>query len=312
MATELLVVLGRASLVLSLAALVALALRTPLRRGFGAHRAYAIWLVAPFALAGGFMPAPRGSGPQHLLEAAGSGVQALLKAAPFGDILAFLWLAGFCLSLVLALRRHGRFMEDIRAGRAGPAVVGVIRPRLVTPLDFQAQFAPRVQLLIRAHERVHMERGDARWNALATLLQALFWFNPITHIAARAMKLDQELACDAAVVDRFPEDRRVYAKALLGAQALGAASPLGCYWTSGRVHPLVTRLGAIVNRSGGAQRDGLWIALSLSLWTGAFAAAWALQPPDRALDKHAVQYVHYTRSMAGSPGAVWRIAINPD
>jgi len=313
MANELLAILYRTNLALSFAVLVALALRAPLRRGFGPQRAYAIWLIAPLALVGAFMPTPRGSGPRHLIEAAANSAQAFfLKAPSTQDVLVAVWLAGVGLNLMLAAHRHGRFMAEIRQGRAGPAIVGLIRPRLVTPSDFRTTFSPRVQVLIRAHERVHMERDDARWNALAALLQALLWFNPLIHIGVRAMKLDQELACDARVIDQFPEDRRTYAQALLSAQTLGAASPLGCHWMSSRVHPLVTRIGAIANRSGSIERDGLWIALSLSLWVGGFAVAWAAQPPDRTLDKHAIQYVRYAGGAPGSPKAIWRIAVNPD
>ena len=313
MAIEFLAILGRANLVLTLVGLVMLALRAPLRRGFGPQRAYTIWLVAPFALVGGVMPAPRGSGPQHLLEAAGRSVQTLLSKTPsVQEMLVTAWFVGVFLSLMLVAQRHVRFMADIRAGRAGPAIIGVIRPRLVTPSDFKAQFAPRVQSLIRAHERVHMERNDARWNALAALLQALFWFNPIVHLAVRAMKLDQELACDAMVIERFPQDRRIYAQALLSAQDLGAMSPLGCHWISVRVHPLVARIGAIANPSRAIEREGLWIALSLCLWVSAFVASWGVQPPDRALDRHAIQYVRYLGGAPVASGAIWRIAINPD
>jgi len=313
MTNDLLGMLARANLVLTLASLAAFALRAPLRRWFGPQRAYAIWLIVPLALLGGFMPAPRGSGPQRLLETAGGVIETFMARAPSAlDLLLGVWIAGAVFSLALAARRHARFMAAAQSGRAGPAIIGVIRPRLVTPLDFRARFTPREQRLIRAHERVHMERHDARWNALAVLAQALFWFNPLIRLAVRAMKLDQEVACDAAVIDLFPQDRLAYAKALVSAQHLGAASPLGCHWASRRRHPLVMRLGVIADRPKAAPRSALWIALSLILWPGALVAAWAAQPPDRTVDRHAVQYAHYVGRLPGVPAAAWTIAVNPD
>jgi len=313
MANDLFAILGRANLVLTLSALVACALRTPLRRWFGAQRAYAIWLIVPLALVGGFMPAPRGSGPERLLETVDGAVQAYLTQIPSAlDVVLFIWVAGVCVSLVIATRRHARFRAEVEAGQAGPAIIGVVRPRLVTPADFRARFSSHEQVLIRAHERVHIERYDARWNALAVLVQALLWFNPLIHLAVRAMKLDQEVACDAAVIDLFPQDRLTYAKALISAQPPAATSPLGCHWASGRVHPLVARLGVIADRSETVQRNGLWVAMSLTLWSGALVTAWAAQPPDRTVDRHAVQYAHYAGRLAGATIAAWTIAVNPD
>mgnify|MGYP000087070976 CR=1 FL=1 len=53
----------------------------------------------------------------------------------------------------------------MRAGRAGPAVVGVLKPRIVTPDDFTGLYTPREQLVVLAHERTHIARHDARANA---------------------------------------------------------------------------------------------------------------------------------------------------
>src|SRR5690606_17264510 len=95
----------------------------------------------------------------------------------------------------------------------------------------------RERALILAHEEVHRRRGDAWINGFAAALQALNWFNPLLHHAVGRFRLDQELACDAAVIARFPEARRHYADAMLKAQLAGQPRqelwlPVGCTWPS--------------------------------------------------------------------------------
>src|SRR6185503_20979525 len=98
------------------------------------------------------------------------------------------------------------------------AVVGALDPHVVVPSDFEARFDAEERVLVLAHEWAHLRRQDARVNALVALLQCAFWFNPLVHLAARAIRMDQELACDAAVIAQFPEARRRYAEAMLKTQ----------------------------------------------------------------------------------------------
>src|SRR5690606_9610252 len=118
------------------------------------------------------------------------------------------WLVGAVLGLALLTAAQLRFLARVRERKAGPAVVGFAWPRMVTPADYERRFTPEEREVVRAHERAHIDRQDPRANALAAVLQAVNWFNPLVHLAARHMRLDQELACDAAVVRRFPLARR--------------------------------------------------------------------------------------------------------
>ena len=72
--------------------------------------------------------------------------------------------------------------------------------------------------------------------------QCLAWFNPQVHLAVHVARLDQELACDAAVMRRRPRERVLYAKTLLKTQLAGAPLPLGCYWPARGRHPLEVRV----------------------------------------------------------------------
>jgi len=161
---------------------------------------------------------------------------------------------------------------------AGPAVVGVLRPRIVTPADFEARFAAKERGLILAHESVHLRRGDARVNALAAAGQCLGWFNPLVHLAAHRMRIDQELACDATVLGEAPAHRRLYAEVLLKTQLASQALPLGCHWPPTSDHPLKERIAMLKSPLPAPARRTLGFAAVALLGLGTACAAWAAQP----------------------------------
>jgi beta-lactamase regulating signal transducer with metallopeptidase domain len=67
------------------------------------------------------------------------------------------------------------------------------------------------------------------------------WFNPLVHLAAAVSRLDQELACDAAVLEGRSSLRRAYAQVLLKVSA-GPRGPLACSLSAeGRVLELRLR-----------------------------------------------------------------------
>ncbi len=110
------------------------------------------------------------------------------------------------------------------------------------------------------------------------VIQCLNWFNPLVHLAARLMRVDQELACDEAVVNRFPNARRAYAEVLMKAQMAVLPLPLGCYWPSRSQHPLVERVAMLKRARVGRTRWRTGAVVLGCLWAGAGLAAWASQP----------------------------------
>ncbi|MBW8847770.1 MAG: M56 family metallopeptidase [Burkholderiales bacterium] len=159
-----------------------------------------------------------------------------------------LWVGGSLLVTTVQAARQWRLARlgiQLPAG-SSPALVGLWRPRIALPADFERRFAPAERELIFAHEQVHRERLDNLWNLLACTLTALHWWNPLAWWAARRMRADQELACDAAVLASRPGDVADYSRALLAAHDLTAhGAPLASRW--GTAHPLVERI-AMLNR----------------------------------------------------------------
>jgi beta-lactamase regulating signal transducer with metallopeptidase domain len=276
MATEVLLALIRANVAVSAAIAAVLLLRAQARGLFGPQVAYALWLAVPAALLGALFNASDSAGP----TGAATGVARVWLARPsHAEGLLTLWLIGVGVALALVIWSQLRFLAAARAGRAGPAITGIVHARLVVPADFAERFTPEERRLVRAHERAHMDRLDVRANAWAVLIQCLGWFNPALHLAARAMRLDQELACDATVIARLPRERRRYAETLLKTGLVQVGLPLGCHWAARGAHPLEARIGMLTRPTPPPARRDAGKAALVALAIAALCAAWAVQPP---------------------------------
>ena len=79
---------------------------------------------------------------------------------------------------------------------ATPAVVGLVRPRLVVPLHFFTSFDTQERRWILLHELAHIRRRDLWWLAFERLSGILFFYHPALWLSGRATRHFRELACD--------------------------------------------------------------------------------------------------------------------
>ncbi|QOW20068.1 TonB family protein [Lysobacter ciconiae] len=294
-AAEFAMLLGRAALASSVAIALVWLLRRPLRRGFGAASAYAAWLAVPASLVAvlaplaGFSLQPHWIGALAALPTAATAAPASPSPVDPAELLLAIWIAGVAAMAVhfaLQQRRFHRALGHVHERADGtrqasvaeglPAAMGLWRPRIVVPLDFDQRYNDEQRELMRAHESTHIRRGDLQVNAFAAGLRCLFWFNPLVHVAAVHFRHDQQLACDQRVMARYPQSRRAYGEAMLKTQLAGQPLPLGCHW--GYSHPLKERIEMLKQPVVGLPR---WIAgtvavtaLTLAMGVG----AWAAQP----------------------------------
>ncbi len=247
---------------LTLALVLVFALRRFVRRWLGAGSAYGLWVLVPIALIATLLPNSQPSLELISLDASilpgaqtASG-DVIQPAAAGPDWLLYAWLTGAIASLVLMLVQELRFRTSLgplkpcsdgcwRAVRplASPALIGLFRPRIVVPPDFEQRWNSRQRELVLAHERAHARRGDPWANGLAALLCAIFWFHPLCWLGLKRFRADQEIACDARVLREHPHWPRSYAEALLVPVA-GSAST-ACRWSS--QHTLKERI-TMLNR----------------------------------------------------------------
>lgn len=312
MLADLIAALVRANLFTGLVVLVILALRIPARRYLGPHTAYVLWLAAPLAFISCLIPGAEAETDAAAAAAAAAASGPIFRALPPTvplSAVAAVWLVGVTISVGLVVLGQLRFLARARAGQAGPAVVGVICPRCVTPGDFRDTFTEPERALIRAHERAHIDRNDPKVNAAITAAQALCWFNPLVHVAAYYARLDQEFACDATVMSGRSRQRRLYAQTMLKTQMAAAHVPLGCHWIAAP-HPLETRIALLKAPAVGDIRrlTGAWIAAGAAMVSA--YATWAAQPasPPRP---HFVQAI-YTLPAAPMRAGWVVIRLTPD
>lgn len=282
MANDLLAALVHLNLAAAVAIAAVLVLRPLVRRHFGPEIAYRLWACVPAVGVAAMVPArqatrivPPGEGPHFdpVYLAAER-----LAHAPASLILA-LWLAGVGACVAVTAVRQLRFLRLARQGLAGPAVSGVVSPRIVMPADADERYSAEERALIRAHEHTHIVRGDPRANGFIALVQCLLWFNPLTHLAAHEARLDQELACDATVLAHRQPQKRRYAETLLKTQLGAVAAPLGCHWLAGHAaHPLEMRIAALRRPAPDYLRQDVGLAMTLCLVIVGALTAWVAQP----------------------------------
>ncbi|MBI1185811.1 MAG: hypothetical protein GC206_00465 [Alphaproteobacteria bacterium] len=308
MTPELIALALRLNLVLAAAVLIVLALRAPIRTAFGARIAYCLWALPPIAAAAALVPARAveiqlpldalaafaASSPQATEPASHDAASESWAHIGWPAILSVLWALGAAFAVTLIGVRQARYVRALGALaphpahgprvfraqslEAGPAVVGVLRPIIVTPADFDARYDACEQRAVIAHERTHLRRGDPLINAAASLVQSLFWFNPALHIGARALRIDQELACDEAVIAANAATRRVYAEAMLKAHPGLPLGPLGCAWPDTDFHRLKERI-AMLKRTSPSRTKLIIGASGVAVAALALGAvAWSAQP----------------------------------
>jgi len=334
MSEVLLPLLVRQALLLSVALALLWALRPLLLKRLGAGATYAAWLLVPALLLTPTLPRPVQEPLRVVLQATNGVVPAALPALPTppanqSALWLSLWLAG-AMAVVTAQAarqwRLARLGERLPAG-SSPALVGLLRPRVALPADFEQRFAPAERELILAHEQVHRERLDNLWNLLTWALAALHWWNPLAWWAVRRLQADQELACDAAVLASRPGAAHTYTRALLAAHGLEPhGAPLASRW--GTTHPLVERIAMLNRPSSLSRRRAAALCLGLLGIAGAAYAAQAQpegQPPAATAQKVEIRMemasgefkatprlitalgVKSTIEWGAAPGDTWRL-----
>jgi len=264
-----------------------LLVRRPVGRWFGPGAAYALWalpmirLVLPPLVLPESLAATRTTEalvPSHPAEqvfpasadavsmaALGAGEAQGAFEVPWAAILLTVWLGGaavFLLHRVVAYRLMRReLLRDAREiGHAGkvrivdspwvdtPVAFGVFDRVVALPKGFLATAESDVSDFAIAHELEHHAGNDLIANIAVQPLFALHWFNPLAWMAWRALRSDQEAACDARVMaGRSRRERERYGR-LIASFAAGPrfalAAPMAGPIKGDK--PIIHRLKALV------------------------------------------------------------------
>lgn len=152
-----------------------------------------------------------------------------------------------------------RILPDL----ASPMTLGWIRPVVLLAREEEAPMAV-------LHELTHVRRRDIFYKHVIFAACALYWFDPLVWLMAKAADIDMEAACDADVVRSCsPEEKRSYGELLISA-ATGSALPLATRFGDGR-EQMKFRLTQLM-RPGKTSRTLVCVLLAIVM-TGATLAA---------------------------------------
>jgi len=173
-----------------------------------------------------------------------------------------------------------------------PVAFGVLDKVIALPPLFMAQPDRAARDFAIEHELAHHRGQDLLANFAAQALLAIHWFNPLAWYGWRAMRRDQEAACDARVLTgRSREERARYAALIAGFAAgpralafKGAlAAPMACPVLGDKsiIHRLRNLAMADITRRRRWLGRGLIGAGALALpLTGSFSYAAGAQMPE--------------------------------
>ncbi|QQK78316.1 BlaR1 family beta-lactam sensor/signal transducer [Salicibibacter cibarius] len=89
-----------------------------------------------------------------------------------------------------------------------PTTFGFFKTYILLPNDLDKSFSMREIELILLHELHHYKSKHVHVNYIFLVYQIMYWFHPLVWWAFKEMKLDREIACDAAVLHTL--DRQSY------------------------------------------------------------------------------------------------------
>ena len=211
-----------------------LVLRRPVARVFGPGLAYALWALPLLRLILPPIVLPAPPAVDVIVITAASVTQAQSAAVPApvwtaSPQIQAVWLVGAIVFLVwrtwsyLAMRRKlltgaeqvgriGKVQLVETAEATAPVAFGVFDKVVALPPRFMAREGTARDLAI-AHELQHHAGRDLAVNIAMQPLLALHWCNPLAWIGWRALRRDQEAACDARVLaGRDAASRETYAR----------------------------------------------------------------------------------------------------
>jgi len=120
-----------------------------------------------------------------------------------------------------------------------PAVYGIVRPKIILPIEY----GERELHYILMHESAHIRRKDNFVRLFAFLVVCVHWFNPFAWWMLKLLYVDIELACDEAVLAKCGEaERKEYAYTLLSAAEKTSlfAAPFGGSGIKARIENILS------------------------------------------------------------------------
>ncbi|MHC4144286.1 MAG: M56 family metallopeptidase, partial [Planctomycetota bacterium] len=96
-----------------------------------------------------------------------------------------------------------------------PAVCGLFRPTILIPATLPGKLSPDKLRAVLIHELAHIQRGDLWFNSAQTLLQIVYFYNPLVWLANAVVRRVREQAVDEMVLVILGIGARDYSNTLV-------------------------------------------------------------------------------------------------
>jgi beta-lactamase regulating signal transducer with metallopeptidase domain/beta-phosphoglucomutase-like phosphatase (HAD superfamily) len=103
------------------------------------------------------------------------------------------------LAMLAQLRRNAGFWRPVRLTEcaATPTPLALGGGEICVPPRFRTGLDPEQQRSALAHELAHLARRDPAWHFAASVLEAVFFFQPLNRLARARLRESAEFLCDA-------------------------------------------------------------------------------------------------------------------
>ncbi|HKZ39054.1 MAG TPA: M56 family metallopeptidase [Chryseolinea sp.] len=154
-----------------------------------------------------------------------------------------------------------------------PIVIGYFKPMILIPLGMLANLSTEQVETIFLHELMHIRRKDYLINLIQSVIEAIFFFNPIVWIISGLMRREREHCCDDAVI-KFNGNVRAYAFALASLEESRLSEPGLAISLGKNKNQLLNRIKRLMEKSVKTYSGRERMLPALLLVMGLICASW--------------------------------------
>lgn len=126
---------------------------------------------------------------------------------------------------IIGISAKRRVEVRLSANSASPAICGLLHPVILMPEFLPAKLGRNQMKAVLLHELVHLKRGDLWINTVQTLLQVIYFYNPLLWFANAIIRRVREQAVDEAVMVAMGREHEDYPQTLLNVAGLALSRP---------------------------------------------------------------------------------------
>ncbi len=113
----------------------------------------------------------------------------------------------------------------VSSNAASPAVCGLFRPVILVPQNLTSSLNPSQLRAVLLHELAHIRRSDLWVNLAQTVLQIIYFYNPLLWVANCIIRRVREQAVDEMVLVAMGEKAQQYPQTLVNVAKLAFKRP---------------------------------------------------------------------------------------